>query len=131
MAGLVIEIGSEGTVKAMHSDAFDLGFLGRKEVRRQTEIKFNADSQKWDIHYLKEDGTEVRHENLDEFGGYEEARQFEVLWVNLCRFHDIEPEGEEGLKYMGWLRWADTRQCFPLSNGGCASTGGKHAIAVL
>lgn len=124
---LVIEIGGEGKVKAMHSDAFDLAFLGSKQVRRQTEIKFNETTQKWDIHFITDSGAEVVHENLNDFAGYEAARSLEVLWVNSCRLHALVPESEEGLKYAGWLRWADTRQCFPIEGGKCISHGRSHA----
>ncbi len=46
----VIDFLPNGHVEAMHNDAFTLAFLGRQNIERATEIKFNEESQKWDIH---------------------------------------------------------------------------------
>lgn len=123
MDSLVIEVGTTGVVRALHSDKFDLGFLGPKSIERQTEIRFNEDVQKWDIHYLITGGygDTVNAPSLNNFEGYEEARKFEVLWVNACRLHQITPEDHLGLAYAAFLRFGPQGEdeCFTLSNGEC------------
>lgn len=119
MQELVIEIGGTGKVSAMHSDKFDLGFLGDKKIRRQTEILFCEDTQLWDIVYIAEDGTHEGSEYLDGFKGYEEAREFEVHWINQCRLNQILSDTHLSLAYAGYLRFADKRGCFTLPDGSC------------
>lgn len=104
MDSLVIEIGATGHVAAMHMDEFDLGFLGDKNVYRQTDIKFNTASQLWDIVYLGTDGVNTGSLSLSSFSIYEKARDFEVLWLNECRLLGQYPAGREGLETADTLR---------------------------
>lgn len=106
MEYLAIEIGSSGIVEAMHTDKFNLGFLGERKVRRQTEIKFNLETQKWDIIYLDASDAEHRNAMLDGFTGYEEARGCEVDWINASRVASIDPMSGAGLSIMGGIRSA-------------------------
>ena len=123
MNELVIEIGCTGKVQALHSDKFDLGFLGPKSIERQTEIRFNDELQKWDIHYLIPGGygDAVNVPAMNNFEGYEDAREFEVRWVNACRLHSIPPECVIGLAYAAFLRFGPQGEDkgFTLPNGDC------------
>ena len=109
MEQLVIEVASTGSVKALHSDKFDLGFLGDKVITRQTEIMFSTRTQDWYLVYIRSHnpGDIVRNDILSGFSGYEEARTFEVDWINTCRLHSIAPCSEEGLAIGHWLRYGD------------------------
>lgn len=119
MAELVLEITPDGRARAMHSDKFDLGFLGDKSIRRQTEILFNEKAQCWDIVYLDESGDKYEDEALQGFAGYEEARQFEVDWINRCRLYQLDPKHYLGVAYARYLRVGDQHECFTLPNGDC------------
>lgn len=105
MSELVIEISGGGQVASLHMDAFDLGFLGDKRIRRQTDIVFDAESnQKWDIQYL-DNGTAVPGtRSLSGFDTYEDARSFEVKWLNQCRLYGVDPTSAEGQAYADELR---------------------------
>jgi hypothetical protein len=96
MQELVIDITESGKVESIYSDTFNLGFLGAQKVYRQTDIVFETISQTWDIHYLNEDGTRAFGENappaLAGFTWYEEARKFEVAWLNACREQGVASE---------------------------------------
>ena len=94
-------ISDSGRVEAVYSDEFNLGFLGDQKVYRQTDIIFDAPSQTWDIHYLSESGRKVFGEAaprmLSLFTTYEEARRFEVSWLNACRESGVQADTHEGL----------------------------------
>ena len=80
---IVIDINAMGQAEAMHFDAFPLSYLGNMEVRRASEIMFNTDTQRWDIHYFGGDGNVIYCQ--DGFKGYDEARGWEVYYVQKCR----------------------------------------------
>jgi len=42
---------------------------------------------------------------ISDFDTYEEARRFEVQWLNDCRLQGINPIEQEGLEVMKDLRW--------------------------
>ncbi len=130
MHELVIEVGSTGRVAALHTDKFDLGFLGPKSIERQTEIRFNEETQKWDIHYLIPGGygDAVNTPALNDFAGYEDAREFEVRWVNACRLHQIDPAMHLGLGYASFLRLGPQGEgkCFTLPDGSCIADHCMH-----
>lgn len=128
MDTLVIEVGATGKVSSLHTDKFDLGFLGPKSIHRQTEIAFNEHTQKWDIHYLVAGNLEFRTKALDGFDGYEEAREFEVRWVNACRLHQITPTDYLGVAYAKFLRFGPQGEdkCFTLPDGSCIADDCMH-----
>lgn len=101
---LVIAISPSGKVEAMHQDGFDLAFLGDRSIRRQTEIKFNLESQRWDITYLDAEEGQHLHPSLSGFAGYDEARGYEVRWINQCRLDGIDPMSDRGLFLMQSMR---------------------------
>ena len=83
MDELVIDIGAQGKVEALHFDEFDLGFLGEKKISRASEIHFNEDTQLWDIILpgLSKPNTMA----VQGFKSYNIARGFEVEWLQGCR----------------------------------------------
>jgi hypothetical protein len=97
---LVIEIGGD-SVKAMHNDTFDIGFLGPKTVTRQTDIIFNSVTQKWDVYYIEIEGPMqgMRYlvDGCEGFRTYEDARQHEIRWLNCCRWRGIHPANMDGV----------------------------------
>lgn len=105
MSELVIEISGGGQVASLHMDAFDLGFLGDKRIRRQTDIVFDDScSQQWEIRYLVDGAAVPGTRSLSGFDTYEDARSFEVKWLNLCRLNGVDPTSEEGQAYADNLR---------------------------
>lgn len=107
MSELVIDFKSTGAVESLHMDGFDLGFLGEKKVRRQTDIVFNEKTQAWDIWYLyNAPGGEAKgiHDCLRGFPDYETARRAEVAWINDCRLGSILPMSADGLSIMQDIR---------------------------
>lgn len=101
MQGMVLTISGSGKVESIYSEEFNLGFLGDQRVFRQTDIVFDVDTQKWDIHYLNAQGVRVFGDAaplvLSGFQWYEEARKFEVDWLNACRAAGIVAGSAEGL----------------------------------
>ena len=129
MDTLVIEVGATGKVSSLHTDKFDLGFLGDKKIRRQTEILFREGPQTWSICLVTEDGEVLNSsETFDGFSGYEEAREFEVRWINNCRLHQIPPESYLGLVYARFLRFGPQGEdkCFTLPDGSCIADDCMH-----
>jgi hypothetical protein len=105
---LVLNFTPDGAVDAMHMDRFDLSFLGKKHVQRATEIKFDDESQLWGLH-LPLKGSEGYYPvtNGQGFDSYETARDFEVAWLNICRYRNEEPGGVWGVVALKALRQID------------------------
>lgn len=104
MDDLVIDFKADGTVTALHMDAFDLGFLGPKDTRRQTDIVFDGETQLWNLVYIQGGREYFRNEQLNGFATYEEARKAEVRWLNNCRYLGIEPTNPAGVRIMAGIR---------------------------
>jgi len=104
MSSLVIDFKTDGKVVALHMDSFDLGFLGRKATKRQTDIIFDEDSQLWNLEYIKEDGSHFCDEALRGFSSYESARVAEVDWLNTCLLTQLDPTDQLAMLLMASLR---------------------------
>ena len=100
---MVIDFRPTGEVEAMHRDKFNLSFLGKQTIQRASDIRFNDDSQQWDIH-LAVAGEFVPVEAARGFDTYEEARKMEVRWLEMARLHDITPLSDEGTNLLRILR---------------------------
>ena len=96
---IVLSIDGTGTVQGLYHDSFNPGFLGAQRVVRQTDILFHEPSQSWAIEYLREGApAPCGSDALRGFATYEEARKFEVQWLNLCRLQGIgDPVSTIGL----------------------------------
>ncbi len=98
MDTLVLDIQPDGRTSGIHTDDFDLGFLGKKSVRRQSEIVFNEGTEGWDIMYLTYDaGGSITAPPLLGFASYRQAIRLEVDWLNACREVGVYPASEYGL----------------------------------
>lgn len=126
---IVIDINSMGGAKALHMDEFPLSFLGRMEIGRASTIDFNPETQLFDIN-LKDatryqigpascpphsrgvyDGRHYACHYPDEacgFRGYDEARRFEVDWIQGSRKLGIDPLDPEGVEIIQRLRAASS-----------------------
>ena len=114
MKSHVIDFTPDGQAQAMHRDDMNLSFLGRQSIVRATEIKFNEDTQKWDICYpamIADDFGEsspigwwrgINH--ACGFATYEGARQVEVEWLNSCRLEGVQSDSERGLEILRQIR---------------------------
>lgn len=103
---MVIDFTPSGGVEAMYRDSFSLGFLGQQQVARASDIKHNAETQKWDIH-LADPLHADRFIFVPEatgFDGYDEARKMEVRWLELCRLQGVQPLDTTGKKILTALR---------------------------
>lgn len=107
---LVIDFSAEGTAQAMHMDGFDLGFLGAKSIQRATEIKFNERTQLWGL-YLPDVANATnpvwaRMPYGQGFPSYEVARQYEVVWINICRAKGLDYQTDQGCEVLRDIRKA-------------------------
>lgn len=117
---IVIDIGQGGQTSALHMDEFPLSFLGRMEIGRASTIDFNPETQLFDVslkdatNYIVDNNT-VYHrigggyqcgypEAACGFTGYDEARRFEVDWIQECRKLGVDPLDPEGIEIIQRLR---------------------------
>lgn len=90
---IVIDIKEDGVVEGLHFDEFDLKFLGRKKVRRASEIFHDEATDRWDVLLP---GQIVPYPGARGFGSYNEARDFEVVWLQTCRIMRVEGLSAQG-----------------------------------
>lgn len=100
---MVIDFRADGAVEAMHRDQFDLSFLGKQDISRASDIKFDSDTQLWDIH-VAEGEAFIMVAEAKGFPTYDEARRMEVRWFEACRLHSIPALGQEGINLLKVLR---------------------------
>jgi len=82
---IVIDFNDTGTVEGLHHDEFDLKFLGRKIVGRASEIFHDADSDTWYVLLPHQVEMGDSYSAARGFVSYDQARRFEVVWLNECR----------------------------------------------
>ncbi len=99
---LIIDISPRGKTQALHMDDFDLGFLGKKKIKRASEIYFNEESQLWDIRLAHRPRPEC--EAVLGFTSYDIARMFEVAWLQGSRKLFVEPFSPAGVDIAERLR---------------------------
>lgn len=101
----VIDFNLDGSVEAMYSDAFPLGFLGLQTIERASEIKFSEATQKWGL-CLPLDHAKGFYavRGAEDFNTYEGARRVEVAWLNSARLKGVRPDSETGLGILRQLR---------------------------
>jgi hypothetical protein len=102
MNEIVIDVTDQG-VEAMHFDRFNLGFLGKMHITRASEIFFNDDTQDWEI---KLPGQDTPFKSAVGFKTYEDARDFEVEWLQECRKHGINPLSDAGAGVCAAVRFS-------------------------
>lgn len=97
----VVQVSAAGVLNGLHFDDFDLGQFGKKSVARASEIFFNEDSQLWDIQlpYQDKPFPEARG-----FGSYDEARRFEVEWLQECMIRGVDADSRPGAAVCRILR---------------------------
>lgn len=112
---MVITFSGTGEVSAMHRDEMPLGFLGKQEIKRASEIKFNDGTQLWDVELPT--GTKVHDADVwattapaTGFRTYNGARKFEVLWLEHAALEQVQPLSERGVQIAQTLRAAYVEQ---------------------
>lgn len=104
---MVIDILADGGMQAMHrEDVLNIAKLGHATISRASDIVHNPDTQCFDIHLAQGSGFAPPLPEATGFGSYEDARQMEVLWLEMARLHDVLPESDEGRKMLHHLRAA-------------------------
>jgi hypothetical protein len=93
---MVVSFSPQGEVNALHRDQFSLGFLGAQKIERASEIKFNEQSQRWDI-YLPDGDRWVTIPSATGFHEYNQAREFEVEWLETCALESVAPLSSQGV----------------------------------
>lgn len=111
---MVIDFAPSGAVEAMHREnVLDLGFLGRQEIIRATDIRFDAGTQTWGIwprkpkaeldremaengHHEAEDFVPPPCKEATGFQSYETAREVEIRWLEYCRLVGADPATPRG-----------------------------------
>jgi hypothetical protein len=92
---MLFTVTGEGVVSGLHFDTFDLGFLGKKQVQRASEIMFNDATQLWDVLLP---GQATPHADACGFASYNVARLFEVEWLQSCASKQVNPLSAAGAK---------------------------------
>lgn len=87
----VIDVTPDGLVQSLHNDSFNLGFLGDQKIERASDIRFDEATQTWGIWLKEGDGFIEPGAYLSGFDSYDYARRFEVLYLNYCRLHCVDP----------------------------------------
>lgn len=100
----VVVFSPGGGVRSMHSDKFSLGFLGRQNIRRASDIRFNVDTQLWDIWFVHDGEYVEPTPEYARFPGYEAARDFEVRVVNRCLEQGVPAHCHTIRNWAFWLR---------------------------
>lgn len=106
---MVISFSAGGEVNAMHRDELSLGFLGKQEITRASEIKFNSDTQLWDVelpvgNWVKDAFGWQSILASQGFKTYNGARKFEVLWLEHCALAQVNPLSPSGCNIAMRLR---------------------------
>jgi len=104
MAGtdfMVIDITATGEAHAMHRDQFNLGFLGKQEITRASDIRFDDATQLWDCYLY---GGPVHDADAwycapeaKGFATYDLARKVEVEWLEQAALADVPPLSDKGI----------------------------------
>lgn len=94
---ILIDIGADATVNALHFDELPLDFLGKMRVRRATEIKYDETNGYWTI---VPPGNDIGQSSIDiqGFTSYGAARDFEVAWVQECMSQSVKHFTSQGYK---------------------------------
>lgn len=92
----IIRVDRYGTVRALHYDDMDLGFLGPKQIGRASEIMFNDQTQSFYVEFpqLKDGARQPGF--VCGFKGYDDARAFEVMLLETCAKNHVNPAYEGG-----------------------------------
>lgn len=97
----VVSVTPEGGLKGLHFDDFDLGQFGNKTVKRASEIFFNDMAQHWDVLLPNQYHPFL---SASGFKSYEEARNFEVIWLQECAMRGIDAYSNLGEEVAGEIR---------------------------
>ena len=58
-----LRINPGGTIDCLYTEAIDLRELGKLEISRATDIRFNSQTQQWDVHAAGENSDQVLFSN--------------------------------------------------------------------
>ena len=89
----VMTIKSDGETSMLQSDKFDIRFLGRMKMERASNIVFDYDDQMYRI-LIAEREDEKHPDELRNFPLYDEAKTFEVMYLQSARLLNLDPLSE-------------------------------------
>lgn len=101
---VVIEFDADGQATAMHRDNFPLSILGKMQVKRASDIRFNELSQLWDIWLMRDNGQEWLCSDAQGLVAYDVARSVEVAWLDNCMKRGLDPKSECGVLELRHIR---------------------------
>lgn len=101
---MVVDFRPDGGVEAMHRDKFNLAFLGKQQISRASDIRFDETAQTWTIHLATGENEFKAIPEAQGFATYEDGRDMEVRWLEMARLHGISPLSEEGVNLLLVLR---------------------------
>ena len=91
-------VSPSGKLTGLHYDDLDMGFLGKKQIGRASEILFDEEHQSFYIQLPQMVGGHSLPSFLRGFRGYDEARQFEVMVLETAAISQVKI-GYEGAFY--------------------------------
>lgn len=86
----VMTIKSDGEISMLQSDKFDIRFLGKMVMERASNIVFDYDDQMYRI-LIAEREDEPHPDELRRFPLYEDAKSFEVMYLQSARMCNYDP----------------------------------------
>lgn len=97
---MTVVFGDDGSAFSLHREGvLPLDFLGRQNIERATDIRFDADTQTWGLHLPDGSGgfRPARSIFAHDLPSYEVARSVEVGWLERCHRQGCEYESPFGI----------------------------------
>lgn len=103
---MVISFDPAGPVNALHRDEFTLDFLGARTITRASDIRFDEQTQLWDVWLPEAPGSQnfFRVEEAAGFPSYNAAREFEVQWLDACLLAGVDAFEDLGRSIASQIR---------------------------
>jgi len=104
---IIVNFSSTGVVSGLHFDELDLGFLGDKKIGRASSIEFDEETQSF---LVLPAGKVSTVEQATNFIGYDNAREFEVEWLQACmKARHCDPYSTQGVTLASVIRAGNDR----------------------
>lgn len=95
---IVIDIGPDGAATGLHFDEFPLNILGDMEIKRASSIVWDESNQLWTVVLADREERDMPDPCFG-WHRYDDARDFEVKWLQECMKAEVKPLSKEGLRF--------------------------------